>query len=53
MLFNVTQYAFLMYNVRIYTMEVVHQKQKLCELLKNSLPIMRTVKKFWLCVTAY
>ena len=27
MLFNVTQYVYLMFNVRIYSMEVVHQKQ--------------------------
>ena len=29
MLFNVTQYVYLMFNVRIYSMEVVHQKQQI------------------------
>ena len=29
------------------------RNNKFCEFLKNSLPIMRSVKKFWLCVTTY
>ena len=53
MCFIVTQYVYLMFNVRIYSMEEVHQKQQFSELLNNSLPIMRNVKKSWLFVTEH
>ena len=49
MLHNI-EYVYLMHNVCIYSMEVVHQNNNFCELLNNSLPIIRNVKKCWLCV---
>ena len=43
--------VYVMFNVCIYSMEVVHQKKSFfCELLNNSLPIMRNVKKCGLSV---